>query len=74
MIWYMLRLKYQKNISKMSSSQSEKKKLELSSKIRIRDDGLRFTLYQEMQIQIPPGSRQVMQMRIIIQKNTRSDN
>lgn len=42
----------------------EKNCWELSSIAGVRDNGLRFLAYQELQIQIPPGSRQVMKMRI----------
>lgn len=38
------------------------KDVQYSSKVRVRHDGWRFILYQETQIQIPSGSRQVMQM------------
>lgn len=61
----MLRLQYQKKyFTDVQFLTGEKNSWKLSGNVGVRDNGLRFLAYQELQIQIPPGSRQVMKMRI----------
>lgn len=70
MICYILRLEYQKKYFKnVHFSTTSKNCWELSRNVRVRNDCMRFTLYQEILIQIPPESRQVMQIRIKYNNN-----